>query len=189
MAETAKSALPGARAEGLVTIEEMGLQGMVTLRADLSAAAGAIARVTGARMPATRGISAGEDCSVAWMSPDEILILCAHDRADAMVAALSDALSGQHHLAVNVSDARALFRVAGQPGALRDVLAKITPADMGAEALPPGEMRRTRLQQAAGAVWFESGSEARVICFRSVARYVFDLLAASARPGGAVDHH
>jgi sarcosine oxidase subunit gamma len=189
MADIAKSALPGARAEGLVTVEEMGLQGMVTLRADLSAAAGAVKRVTGADMPDRRGIGAGTDCSVAWMSPDEILILCDHDGADAMVAALTDALSGQHHLAVNVSDARALFRVAGQPGALRDVLAKITPADMAADALPPGEMRRTRLQQAAGAIWFERAGEARVICFRSVARYVFDLLAVSARPGGAVGHH
>jgi sarcosine oxidase subunit gamma len=56
-------------------------------------------------------------------------------------------------------------------------------------ALEPGERRRTRLQQAAGAIWLESNTEARVICFRSVARYVFDLLAISARDGGAVGYH
>ncbi|WP_284262703.1 sarcosine oxidase subunit gamma [Roseicyclus amphidinii] len=189
MSDLVKSALPGARAEGLVSIEEMGLSGMVTLRVDLSAAGAAIAQVTGADMPGPRAISAGQGCHVAWMSPDELLILCDHARADAMVADLTAALEGQHHLAVNVSDARALFRVSGPGGALRDTLAKITPADMSADALPPGEMRRTRLQQVAGAIWFESETEARVICFRSVARYTFDLLAMSAKPGGAVGYH
>ena len=189
MSDLVKSALPGARAEGLVTVEEMGLQGMVTLRADLSAEAAAIAQVTGAEMPGPRGISAGQGCQVAWMSPDELLILCDHAHADAMVAHLTAALEGQHHLAVNVSDARALFRVAGEAGALRDTLAKITPADMSAAALPPGEMRRTRLQQVAGAIWFEGETEARVICFRSVAQYTFDLLAVSAAQGGAVGYH
>ena len=189
MSDLMKSALPGARAEGLVTVEEMGLQGMVTLRADLSAAGPAIAKVTGAEMPGQRAISAGQGCQVAWMSPDELLILCDHARADAMVADLAAALAGQHHLAVNVSDARALFRVAGPAGPLRDTLAKITPADMSADALPPGEMRRTRLQQVAAAIWFETATEARVICFRSVARYAFDLLAVSARSSGAVGYH
>jgi sarcosine oxidase subunit gamma len=181
------SALPGAEARGLVTIREMGPQGMVSLRADLTAAARAVQRVTGAEMPGTRQITQGKGCSVAWMSPDELMILCPHDRAGRMVFDLTEALTGQHHLAVDVSDARAMFALDGTPGALRDVLAKVTPADLG--ALAPGEMRRTRLQQAAAALWFQTDTEARVICFRSVARYVFDLLAVSAREDGAVGYH
>jgi sarcosine oxidase subunit gamma len=39
-----------------------------------------------------------------------------------------------------------------------------------------------------GAIWFETGTEARVVCFRSVAQYVFDLLAVSAREGGNVGY-
>jgi sarcosine oxidase subunit gamma len=187
MSDHATSALQGAEATGLVTIREMGLQGMVTLRADLSTAAGAVKTVTGADMPGRRAIAAGRECQVAWMSPDELMVLCDHAKADAMVADLTRALAGQHHMAVNVSDARAVFALSGTPGALRDVLAKITPADIA--ALSPGEMRRTRLQQVAGAIWFDSETEARVICFRSVTRYVFDLLAISARPGGAVGYH
>ena len=189
MPDLVHSALPGARAEGLVTVEEMGCAGMVTLRADLADAAAAVKKVTGAAMPGPRAIQAGKGCSVAWMSPDELLILCDHAAADAMVADLSAALTGRHHLAVNVSDARALFRLTGEAGTVRDVLSKITPADMSAEALAPGEMRRTRLQQVAGAIWFEGATEARVICFRSVARYVFDLLAMSAKEGGEVGYH
>jgi sarcosine oxidase subunit gamma len=80
-----------------------------------------------------------------------------------------------------------MFILTGERGALRDVLAKITPADMA--ALAPGEMRRTRLQQVPAAIWFESETEARVVCFRSVAQYVFDLLALSAQEGGAVGYH
>jgi sarcosine oxidase, subunit gamma len=187
MSEIAVSALNGEEASGLVTLREMGLQGMVTLRTDLSKAASAVKKATGADMPDRRAISAGKAASVAWMSPDELLILCDHASADAIVAELAEALKGQHHLAVNVSDARAMFSLSGEAGVLKDVLAKITPADMA--ALGPGEMRRTRLQQAAGAIWLESETEARVICFRSVARYVFDLLAMSAREGGAVGYH
>lgn len=187
MSEHAVSALPGAEAKGLVTIREMGLQGMVSLRADLSGAERAVKRVTGAEMPEMRRIAQGQGCSVAWMSPDEVLILCDHAQASKIAFDLTEALTGKPHLAVDVSDARAMFSITGEAGALRDVLSKITPADIG--ALPLGEMRRTRLQQVAGAIWFESETEARVICFRSVARYVFDLLAISAREGGAVGYH
>jgi sarcosine oxidase subunit gamma len=187
MSEGRVSALPGALAEGPVTVREMGLQGMVSLRTDLTAAAGAVETVTGAPMSGVRAVTAGEGARVAWMSPDEILILCDHGAADDLCARLGAALGATHHLAVNVSDARAMFALEGPPGALRDTLAKITPADMA--ALAPAEMRRTRLQQVPGAIWFETGTEARVVCFRSVAQYVFDLLAVSAREGGAVDYH
>jgi sarcosine oxidase subunit gamma len=187
MSEIAVSALNGAEAEGLVALREMGLQGMVSLRADLSQAGSAVKKVTGAEMPGQRAVTSGKNATVAWMSPDELLILCDHGAADTIVAELAKALKGQHHLAVNVSDARAMFALSGDAGALRDVLAKITPADMA--TLAPGEMRRTRLQQVPAAIWFESATEARVVCFRSVARYVFDLLALSARDGGVVGYH
>lgn len=189
MSDAMISALPGAEAQGLIAIREMGLQGMVTLRADLAAAAPMIAQITGANVPEPRAMTKGKACELAWMSPDEVLILCDHAAAGALAADLSRALRGQHHLVVDVSDARAMFSLTGPSGALRDVLSKITPADLSATALPVGEMRRTRLQQVAGALWFASDAEARVICFRSVARYVFDLLAISAHPGGAIHYH
>ena len=187
MSEIAVSALAGAEAGGIVSLRETGLQGMVTLRADLAQAASAVKAVTGADMPGRRATASAQAATVAWMSPDEILILCDHDAADGIVRDLTEALRDQHHLAVNVSDARAMFALSGEAGALRDVLAKITPADMA--ALEPGEMRRTRLGQVAAAIWFETPTEARVVCFRSVARYVFDLLARSAKDGGAVGYH
>ncbi len=189
MSEQAVTALAGAVFEGDVTVTEAGLQGMVTLKADLGAVAvaDAIASVCGAGMPEARRITTGKAMQVAWMAPDEVLILCPHDRADSVVADLGKALEGVHNLAVNVSDARAVFTVTGDAGVLKDTLSKLTPADMA--ALAPGEMRRTRLAQVAAAIWFEDAGTARVICFRSVGRYVFDLLSTAARPGGKVGYH
>lgn len=179
----AVSALPGARHEGPVTVTEAGLCGMVTLKADLAMAAKAVKTVTGQAMPEVRRIVRG-DMSVAWMAPDEVLILCDHAKADSVVAELSKALKDIHHLAVNVSDARAVFHLDGP--AIKDTLGKLTPADLG--TLAPGEVRRSRLAQIPAAFWIE-GDRATVICFRSVAQYAFDLLSNAAAEGGEVGYH
>ena len=55
--------------------------------------------------------------AAAWMSPDELLLLVDYDSADAVVAKLSEDLAAEHHMAVNVSDARACFRSAAMPPA------------------------------------------------------------------------
>ena len=183
------STLPGAEHGGLVHIREDGPRGMVSLKAALDAGTGAVLQaVTGQGVPAPRRIEppqAPGGMQVAWMAPDEVLILCDHDRAGAVVADLSGRLAGTHHLAVNLSDARAMFTLEG--AAIRDVLSKLTPADLG--ALAPGEMRRSHLGQVAAAFWFDAPDRARLICFRSVAVYVRDLLMIAARPGGEVGFH
>jgi len=190
MSELAQSALNGAQAHAAVTIRELGLQGMITLRADLSdkKLATALKALTGLAVPAPRCIEvAGEGAiSVAWMSPDELLILCPHADAPKLEADLAAKLKTIHHLAVNLSDARAIFAIEGQ-GA-REVLAKLTPADLHPEALQAGELRRSRLAQVAAAFWIEGEDSIRLICFRSVAQYVFDLLAMSAKEGGEVGY-
>jgi sarcosine oxidase subunit gamma len=189
MSELAVTALNGAEATGLVRVSDMGLQGMVTLKADLAngAVAKAIRDLCGAEMPSVRAITMTGQGAVAWMAPDEMLILCPYAQADDLVAGLSAALIGQHHLAVNVSDARIMIELQGD--AIRDVLAKLTPADLHPDTLKPGEMRRSRLAQVPVAFWFADDTTVRLIAFRSVARYVFDALEMSARPGGAVGYH
>ena len=182
----AASALAGASFDGLVRVADAGLMGMVTLRGDLDAAAirDAVQQVSGCDMPGQRGITAAGDRAVAWMAPDEVLMIGPHDAADADCDALARALDGVHHLAVNVSDARAVFALDGDDAALREVLAKLAPVDMAPDAFGPGDFRRTRLAQVPGAFWMPQAGAARVICFRSVARYMFDLLSTAAAPGG-----
>lgn len=183
------SALNGATFKGFATITEQGLRGMITLRGDVSSAKvkSAVKKVMGTAVPATGQIVGDGDTRTAWMSPDELLLLVPYKDADATVAALTQALGTQHSLVVNVSDARAVFQVKGKP--MRDVIAKITPADMSSEVLSIGDMRRTRLAQVPAAFYLVDDTTLELVCFRSVAGYVFDLLSRSAAKGGEVGYH
>jgi sarcosine oxidase subunit gamma len=185
----ARSALPGAVFDGLVRVEEAGLRGMVTLRADLADARvrKAVKAVAGADVPDTRRAALAGGRGAIWMSPDELLLLLPHGEAGSAVAALSTALEGVHHLAAEVSDARAVFRLTGDPARVREVLARLTPADVSPGAFAEGEARRTRLGQTAAAFWIEDGG-VTLVAFRSVARYVFDLLSNAAAPGAEVGY-
>ena len=109
------------------------------------------------------------DKAAGWMSPDEYLLILPYGETAAAMAAIAAALKGAHHLAVVVSDARAVFRVEGAKA--DQVLAKLSPVDFA--TLGPKELRRTRAAQVAAAFWKE-GDGFTLVCFRSVAGYVFD---------------
>lgn len=185
-----KTALSGASSDGFVRVEELGPQGMITLRGDFDSAgfAAAVKKAVGLALPKQRKISSGKGGSVAWMSPDELLILVDYDQVGATVATLNAALEGEHALVADVSDARAFFRLSGADGAVRDVMAKLAPVDFSPAAFGKGDIRRSRLAQVAGAFWTPEEGVMQVICFRSVAQYTFDLLSVSAETGGEVGH-
>ncbi len=166
-----------------VTVSRAAPAGMIALRADLAAeaTAAAVQSAVGLVPPKTREIKIGKKGSVAWMSPDELLLICDHDKAPALVAGLEQALAGQQHLAADVSDARALFRIEGR-GA-REVLAKGAPVDLAPGAFAPGEIRRTRLGQVAAAFWMTGEDAFELICFRSVAEFVETWLQTAVLPG------
>jgi sarcosine oxidase subunit gamma len=182
----AVSALQGASYEGYVSVREMGLQGMVTLRGDLSSSKlkSAVKKVAGVDLPEVRTAAAKGDTGLAWMSPDELLVMAPYSKAGAVVAELDKALKGEHFLAVNVSDARAVFEIKGAD--VREVMAKLSPVDMAPGSFSAGDFRRTRMAQAAAAFWMVDNETIRIICFRSVADYVFGLLKDAAEPGGEV---
>lgn len=180
------SALNGARFDGIASVEEAGLCGMITLRGDFASAgfAAAVNSITGAALPEVGRISEGTEGAAAWMSTDELLLMVPYAEVEARLAALNEALKGEHALAVNVSDARAVFRISGD-GA-RETLAKVAPVDLSAEAFQPGDFRRSRMAQVAGAFWLNGEGTFTVVCFRSVGEYVFKLLSASTHPQSAV---
>ncbi|MEM9845873.1 MAG: sarcosine oxidase subunit gamma family protein [Pseudomonadota bacterium] len=180
------SALPGAAFEGYVQVTEAGLNGMITLRGDLSDAGfkKAVKAVIGVDVPETRGLSFKGAKGVAWMSPDELMVCVAYKDVSKTVSALEEALAGQHHLAIDVSDARAMFTLTGP--AVREVVAKLCPVDMDPGQFGPGKIRRTRMAQIPAAIWMSKEGEIRVICFRSVAQYAFDLLKDAASSGSEV---
>ncbi len=174
--------------EGLVQVEEIGPQGMITLRGDLgnSAVQKVATGVAGVAIPAAGKASADGDAGLLWMSPDELLVLCPYGDVAANLAQLHTSLESEHALAVNVSDARAVFRVSG--AAAREVMAKLSPVDLSPDAFGSGDFRRSRLAQVAAAYWMRDEQTFEIICFRSVAAYVFDLLKVAAQPGSGVGY-
>lgn len=178
------SALNGEAHPGFAEVAEAGLQGMITLRGDLASArlAAAVKKATGCAMPEPRRIAMAKDRGAAWMSPDELLLLVPYADAPATVVALEKALARDHALVTDVSDARAVFRIRG--GKAAEVLMKLCPVDFG--ALEAQEIRRTRVAQVAGALWWSGPQEMTVVSFRSVAGYVMGLLQHSARPGSEI---
>ena len=184
----AVSALGGRRFDGIATIEDCGLSGMITLRGDMGLAAvrKAVTAGSGCAVPGIRKATFGESGTALWMSPDEMMVLCPYDETDARLAAMTKALGKSHALAVNVSDARALLRVSGPKA--REVLAKLSPVDLSPEAFGPGDLRRSRIAQVAAAYWMEDAESFRVICFRSVAEYVFGVLKVAAAQGSEVGY-
>ncbi|MEM6372511.1 MAG: sarcosine oxidase subunit gamma family protein [Pseudomonadota bacterium] len=183
------SALGGVTwSDGIAHVQEAPLQGMITLRGDLSASA-VIAAATGAngmQMPGTGRANCDGTRGICWMSPDELLVLCDYADVAQTLDKMRSTLGDTHSLVADVSDARARFRISG-PHA-REVMAKLTPVDLRPAHFPPGTFRRTRLAQVAAAFWMNDDGTFDVICFRSQAQYVFDLLKTGAQKGSGVHY-
>ncbi|MGY6534837.1 MAG: sarcosine oxidase subunit gamma [Pararhodobacter sp.] len=186
MSETV-SALPGARFHGMVDLADAGPQGMIALRGDLALPelAAAVKKITGAALPTVREVSTGAKGAVAWMSPDELLLFVDDAGVGRAVSALESLTADAFVTVADVSDARALFTVKGVQA--RDVLAKACPVDLA--DFPVGTIRRTRAAQVAAAVWRQDDTTFAVICFRSVAGYMWNVLTTLSRPGGEVGYH
>ena len=176
-----QTAMNGARATGYVDVSEAAATGMITLRGDLADAGvqKAVKSVMGAGVSATLAVTDADVGQILWMSPDELMIVCAYDQADQVVADLIAALGETHSMVVNVSDARAVFDLNGS--ATFEIIAKLAPIDM--KSMQAGTVRRTRFAQIPAAFWMTSNDSARIICFRSVAEYMFNQLRNSAQAG------
>ncbi|MGB0251534.1 MAG: sarcosine oxidase subunit gamma, partial [Paracoccaceae bacterium] len=89
-----QTAMNGARATGYVDVSEAPATGMITLRGDLADAGvqKAVKSVMGAGVPATLAVTDADVGQILWMSPDELMIVCAYDQADQVVADLIAAL-------------------------------------------------------------------------------------------------
>jgi sarcosine oxidase, subunit gamma len=167
------SALRGARFDGFASIRET--QGLKSLDKAIKAA-------VGTKVPAQRRIEIGRDRACGWMSPDEYLLVLPYPEVPKALAGIAKALGKEHHLAVDVSDARSVFRIEGDKA--DQVLRKLVAADL--DRLDEAELRRTRAAQVAVAFWRQDGGYT-LVCFRSVASYVMGLLANAAQPGSELD--
>ena len=164
----------------LTQVTRVTSRGMITLRGDLTSAQmkKTVKAVTGQTMPSSGQFLGDVTSGVAWMSPDELLLVVPYADVAKSVAQIDDTLKGQHYLAADVSDARAVFSVSGKNA--RDVLARLCPVDLHANSFGVGQFRRTRMAQVAAAFWMhDTGFE--VVCFQSVGDYAQDLLTQAAK--------
>jgi len=152
---------------------------MLTLKADLSnkATCAAIKKVLGQAVPEARKTAGG----LAWMAPDELLIMVPNGTALEELARRLDAEIKAPSLAVDVSDARAVFTLKGNKA--REVLAKGAPVDLSPAAFGLGDFRRTRLGQVAVAFWMEADDEITLVCFASLRQFMFNWLVNAAQKG------
>ena len=164
-------------AEPLARIARVTDLGMIALRGDHDR----LARAAGLPAPAPLSIAARDGRILAWMSPDEALLMLPRADLPQTLAELERELAGEHALVMDMSDARAVFEVTG-PGAA-DVLSKLAPVD--AAALPDGHLRRTRLAQTAAGIWRVAGGF-RVMGFASTADYLGRILKGAAIPGSGL---
>jgi sarcosine oxidase, subunit gamma len=172
--------------EGIARISQVSGLGMLTLRGDFSDKKfqAGLKKTTRLSLPVPRQIKQAGGLSLAWMSPDEALLIGPEDEVSEVLPLLEAALKNCHAMVVDVSDARAVFAISG--GAARSVAAKLAPVDMRVSGFPIAEIRRTRFGQIAAAMWLPAEAEIRVICFRSVARFMFKQLCVAAAIGAEV---
>jgi len=175
------------RFEGYVTVVQTNPLGMITLRGNFGSKPfdNALKKVIGIDLPRTRQITKRGTSTVAWMSPDELLVLCSLEDKATFMGSLQKELGKRHAMVVDVSDARITFDLTG--GKVREVIAKLAPVDLSPGRFEPGEVRRTRFGQIAAAFWLVSQEEAKVICFRSFGDYMFKQLKAASRPGSELN--
>jgi sarcosine oxidase subunit gamma len=172
----------------LAQVTRVAARGMITLRGDLTSAKliKAVKAVTGQAVPISGQFLGDGTSGVAWMSPDELLLAMPYVDVAQHVAQIDKALVGQHYLAVDVSDARAVFSVSGARA--RDVLARLCPVDLHADSFGVGHFRRTRMAQVAAAFWMhDTGFD--VVCFQSVGDYAHDLLTQAAKNATGTEFH
>ena len=178
--------MPNREFQGYVNVRQVMGKSMFTLRADLASTKVKVAMrsATGVALPKIGACVPAGSCILAWMSPDELLIVAPSGEAQKIYSNLDKALSGLHALLEDVSDARANFTLTGAN--VREVLAKLAPMDTNQAQFPVGSFNRTRFAQVAGAVFMEKEDVISLICFRSVQDYVFALFSDAAAPGSEV---
>lgn len=186
----AVSALAGARAEGLfIGMEDLGVVGQVTLKADLSASevANTFQAQAGLTVPAPLSVTTNESGSRAvWMAPDEVLFLMPGGAAaaDRLIVDLGTALGSVHHLAANVTDARTVLRLSG--ASVPEVLAKGAPVDLSPAVFLPGTARRTHMAGIAVAFWRLNDAQWEIVCLRSYGHHLWSWLETASVPGSEV---
>ena len=181
-APVARTALHGQAAlNGAVSVRELGLSGKITVRGSASDPSFSSSLVAnGLACPKVVGERVEQDgVKVICLGPDEWQVHLALDRVEAEVDRLRSAFSDLHAAVVDVSDYYTVLELSGAH--TRDVLAKLTPLDVTADAMPAGTSQQTRMAKCSVLLTIQSDHCARLQVRWSHAEYLRDYLVESAR--------
>ncbi len=169
------------------TVRQVPSRVMISIRGDLSdkELASRLSGVLENELPEQCRLVRGNDLEVAWMAPDELLLMADEGRKE-LVELIGQALEGMHHLVVDVSAMRAEFEVSGP---VRDILAKGTPTDVSMSSFKAGDFRRSRIGQIAAAFWLLDETRMRIICRCSEADYLAKWIASATASGSELGFH
>jgi sarcosine oxidase subunit gamma len=163
--------------------------GLLSVRGDLLANffKNAFQKVFISDFPEIRKFVVCKECTIAWMSPDELLIIMAPMNVKKVQKKLVAALNGIHSSVEDISSSREIFQVKGKN--VRDAMGKLSPVNFSINEFKVGSFRRTRLSQVPSALWMTDQDIIKVMCFKSVSEYTLAILNLSCEPEGNVDHY
>lgn len=170
-----------------VDLREIVGRGMIDLRGNAGDKKflAAVKDVLGVALPLEPRTSATwGDIRVLWLSVDQWLVLCPGEKAGEVLAALRQALTGIHSLAVDVSHMRTIIRLEGE-GA-REVLLKGSSLDLLDGSYGAGTVRRMRFAEIAALLHVVEDTVFDVYVFRSYAQYTWEFLLATAKDSARI---
>lgn len=146
--------------------------------------AAAVGGATGVALPveANRFATSG-DVSIAWLGPDEWLIIAPGGQEGALCTAMESALEGRHHAVTDVSANRSVFRLSGT--GVRDLLAAGSPFDFHPRNFAAGDCTQTVLARTGAIILQRDDAPSYdILVRRSFARYLWQWLETAARLAG-----
>lgn len=139
----------------------------------------------GVSVPNPLALTGGPEGGALWFAPDELLIFGPAGQGDELSTKLTEAVSAQHAMALDVSDVRTVLRLTGEK--VGEVLAKGAPCDCSDKGFPPGTVRRTHMAGLAVAIWRLDQETWEIACFRSFAHHLESWLRTVSSPAAAVN--
>ena len=160
-----------------ISIQELKTVGMISVRGDLlnNRFQKIITNSCNLAVPKPLSINHNKYLSIAWMSPDELLIL---DYSESYLEKITEDFeslaTSMETLVLDTSSSRCLFLINGS--LWREVLAKGTPIDLRPTSFKRDSFRRTRMGQIAVAFWMVNEHSAHITCSSSHSSFFYDWL-------------
>lgn len=169
-----------------IALSDRRFVGQINLRVR-GAAVRAVSAALGYALPIEANTVAGNDASRAcWLGPDEWLLICEDTKRAELKKRLDDALTGHAYAATDITDSRAVLRIAGV--CARPVLAKGCPLDLHSKIFGVGRVAQSVVGKAQAMILPIDGGGYDLFVSRSFAGYLWSwLLDAGAEYGIRVE--